>query len=64
MNTIDVKELEREIKDLGILNIEAYGSLTLDDIHKTVETVKEMDNILDIDSLLDKNNQKLRKIKG
>ena len=34
------------------------------DIHKTVETVKEMDNILDIDSLLDKNNQKLRKIKG
>jgi hypothetical protein len=64
MNTIDVKELKREIKDLGILNIEAYGSLTLDDIHKTVETVKEMDNILDIDSLLDKNNQKLRKIKG
>ena len=51
MNTIDVKELKREIKDLGILNIEAYGSLTLDDI-------------LDIDSLLDKNNQKLRKIKG
>ena len=44
MNTIDVKELKREIKDLGILNIEAYGSLTLDDI--------------------DKNNQKLRKIKG
>ena len=64
MNTIDVKELEREIKDLGILNIEAYGSLTLDDIHKTVETVKEMDNILDIDSLFDKNKQKLRKIKG
>ena len=30
MNTIDVKELKREIKDLGILNIEAYGSLTLD----------------------------------
>jgi hypothetical protein len=60
MNTIDVKELKREIKDLGILNIEAYGSLTLDDIHNTVEAVKEMDNILDIDTLLDKNNQKIK----
>ena len=60
MNTIDVKELKREIKDLGILNIEAYGSLTLDDIHNTVEAVKKMDNILDIDTLLDKNNQKIK----
>jgi len=47
MNKTDSAALQKEIKALGIINIEADGSLTVDILRDVIQVVKDID--LDFD---------------
>lgn len=40
--SVDVKELQKEMKSLGILNVEADGELSLELLKDAVDAVKEI----------------------
>ncbi|MGP1522177.1 MAG: hypothetical protein ACTTKC_02610 [Treponema sp.] len=61
MKKTDFERLKRDVNELGILNIEASGNITVDSIEDAVKAVKFMDKTLDIDAILDENNQNINK---
>lgn len=61
MKKTDFERLKRDVNELGILNIEASGNITVDSIEDAVKAVKFMDKTLNIDAILDENNQNINK---
>lgn len=61
MKKTDFERLKRDVNELGILNIEASGNITVDSIEDAVKAVKLMDKTLNIDAILDENNQNINK---
>jgi len=61
MKKTDFERLKKDVNELGILNIEASGNITVDSIEDAVKAVKFMDKTLDIDAILDENNQNINK---
>lgn len=61
MKKTDFERLKRDVNELGILNIEASGNITVDSIEDAVKAVKAMDKTLNIDAILDENNQNIKK---
>ena len=49
MNNANMERLQREIQELGIINVEASGGLTPDFLAEAVQAVKETN--LDFDEL-------------
>ncbi len=61
MKKTDFERLKKDVNELGILNIEASGNITVDSIEDAVKAVKFMDKTLDIGAILDENNQNINK---
>ena len=49
MNKTDRAALQKEIEDLGIINIEADGPLTVDILRDVIQVVKDID--IDFDKI-------------
>ena len=49
MHYTDIETLKKEIEELGIINIEADGPLTIDILRDVIQAVKDID--LDFDKI-------------
>lgn len=62
MAEISTEKLQKEVADLGILNIEAFNEVDAVCIADTILAVKDLDRSLNIDNLLECNNKKIETV--
>lgn len=62
MKNTEIENLKKELDRLGIISIEADSGIDTTCIADTVQAVKNLDSILNIENLLEANNNQLAKM--